>query len=101
VRADEWSHELADTLAHGWGGPATMTVAAGANASASKEVIATARKTVAAAGWDLYEIDARKTDAPLLRPLPRPFAQLCSPGIRVSAAADPPGRNLHVMGRRP
>jgi hypothetical protein len=38
-----------------------MTVAACADAAASDEVIATARKTVAAAGWDLYEIDARRT----------------------------------------
>ncbi|WP_426996295.1 hypothetical protein [Pseudarthrobacter sp. N5] len=61
MRADEWAYELADTLAHGWGGPATMTVAACANAAASEEVIATAKKTVEAAGWDVYEIDARRT----------------------------------------
>lgn len=61
MRADEWAQELAETLAHGWGGLATMTVAACADAAASEEVIATARKTVAAAGWHLYEIDARRT----------------------------------------
>ncbi|WP_018775266.1 hypothetical protein [Arthrobacter sp. 131MFCol6.1] len=61
MRADEWAQELAETLAHGWGGLATMTVAACANAAASEVVIATARKTVEAAGWDLYVIDARWT----------------------------------------
>jgi hypothetical protein len=61
MRAGEWSQELADTLAHGFGGPATMTVAACANAAASGEVIAAAKRTVEAAGWDLYEIDARRT----------------------------------------
>lgn len=45
VRAEEWSHELTDTLAHGWGGPA-MTVAACADAAAREEVIATARKSL-------------------------------------------------------
>lgn len=61
MKAEEWSQELAETLAHGWGGPATMTVAACTNATASDEVIATTRRTVEAAGWDLYEIDARRT----------------------------------------
>jgi hypothetical protein len=61
VRVDEWAQELADTLAHGWGGSATMTVAASANAAALEEVIATARKTVEAAGWDLFEVDACRT----------------------------------------
>lgn len=61
MRVDEWAQELAETVARGWGGLATMTVAACANAAASEEVIATARKTVAAAGWDFYEIDARST----------------------------------------
>lgn len=37
-----------------------MTVAACATAAASEEVIATAGRTVEAAGWDLYEIDARR-----------------------------------------
>lgn len=69
MNAEEWGQELAETLAHGWGGPATMTLAACANAAASKEVIATARRTVEVAGWDLYEIDARRTvdDPSLLR----------------------------------
>jgi hypothetical protein len=39
-----------------------MTVAACANAAATEEVIVNARKTVEAAGWNLYEIDARRTE---------------------------------------
>ena len=61
MRAEEWSRELAETLAHGWGGPATMTVAACTDATSGQEVIEAARRTVEAAGWDRYEIDARRT----------------------------------------
>jgi hypothetical protein len=49
-------------LAHGHGGLATMTLAECANSAAVEDVITVARKNEEAAGWDLYEIDARSSE---------------------------------------
>jgi hypothetical protein len=117
VRADEWADELAETLAHGHGGLATMTLAECANSAAVEDVITVARKNAEAAGWDLYEIDARSSEGnPSLLPAAgyiilhdiRPPAAGRSPGgadwcLPASGPERPPGRDGRgrVPGRNP
>jgi hypothetical protein len=58
MKLAEWGRELTESLADGPGAPALLTLAECGHATASDEVIDTARQAVHAAGWPLYELAA-------------------------------------------
>ncbi|MCW2135151.1 hypothetical protein B0G38_004340 [Arthrobacter sp. VKM Ac-2550] len=55
---EEWAEELAYSLGNGSGSPGLLTLASCVHAPGQASVIATARATVTAAGWPLYECTA-------------------------------------------